>query len=309
MKIFLIGGTGFLGSYLVPRLIEKGHHLTLLTRNKSKVPLYDPYRVSLIEGDLLCPDEFVQSLSSHDLLVNIARPPFKPGRISQNAFNRLREQACQYIRNSFLLAERLGCPIIQTSGTSFHTVGDEIADESWPIIRKGIAAIGDDYDAIVKDVREKGIPPLIEMLPAQIYGPGGLFLQSISMLKKGKSIQFGDGSNRIPKIHVEDCAEAYVCVIEKMPIGERFIISDDYGCTSREFSEYAGSLYGAVKTVSVPLWIIRLVAGKYIYDTLQMDCRVSNQKAKTRLGWTLKYPTFREGLLATVYALKTRNIQ
>ena len=37
MKVFLIGGTGLVGSYLLPRLIEKGHEVYVLTRDEGKI--------------------------------------------------------------------------------------------------------------------------------------------------------------------------------------------------------------------------------------------------------------------------------
>ncbi|MCL4516790.1 MAG: hypothetical protein M1379_14585 [Firmicutes bacterium] len=48
------------------------------------------------------------------------------------------------------------------------------------------------------------------MLPGQIYGPGGLFQTMYGWMKEGKYRVIGSGKNYIPKIHVEDCAEAYV---------------------------------------------------------------------------------------------------
>lgn len=37
MRVFLIGGTGLVGSYLLPRLIENGHEVYALTRDVSKI--------------------------------------------------------------------------------------------------------------------------------------------------------------------------------------------------------------------------------------------------------------------------------
>ena len=50
--------------------------------------------------------------------------------------------------------------------------------------------------------------------------------------------------------------------------------------------------------------MLRLVLGKYLFETMQMDCRVSNQKLKRELGWAPRYPGFREGLAATIAALE-----
>lgn len=41
-----------------------------------------------------------------------------------------------------------------------------------------------------------------------------------------------------------------------------------------------------------------------MYETITMNCRVSNAKAKKQLEWKLKYPTYREGLPATIQELE-----
>ena len=60
---------------------------------------------------------------------------------------------------------------------------------------------------------------------------------------------------------------------------------------------------------SVPGFIVRVVMGKLIYETVTMSCRVSNAKAKEVLGWKLKYPTYREGLPATIDEIENRFVQ
>jgi uncharacterized protein YbjT (DUF2867 family) len=37
MRVLLIGGTGHVGSYLLPKLIEKGHEVYVLTRDAGKI--------------------------------------------------------------------------------------------------------------------------------------------------------------------------------------------------------------------------------------------------------------------------------
>ena len=53
MKIFLTGGTGFIGSYAVKALVDTGHQLTILARNPQKVPkLYELPGVRIIHGTI-----------------------------------------------------------------------------------------------------------------------------------------------------------------------------------------------------------------------------------------------------------------
>ncbi|MFC2124359.1 NAD-dependent epimerase/dehydratase family protein [Bacteroidota bacterium] len=302
MKVFMIGGTGFLGGYLVPKLIDNGHDLTLLTRDKQNADQYAS-KAKIIEGDLLKPAPFTRDLDKQDMVINIAMPPFKIGHVSRQKLKHLIAITTGYVSNAVMIAEKLDCPLVLTAGTSFQTKGDEVADESWKIARVGMAKAGINYDAIVDKVNEKG-SPLIQMLPGQIYGPGGLFYRMIEMAMKGRNAVFGDGKNRIPRIFVDDCADAYAKVVDKVPVGEKYIIADDYSCTTLEFNTYLSEVLNQPAPRRLPKFLPRLIMGKLIYETLNMDCRVSNAKAKKELDWNPKHPTYKEGLRATIDALK-----
>lgn len=306
MRVFVIGGTGFLGTFLISKLMENGHEVTVLTRNKEKVLRLESCSVKGLVGDLLRPESFLARIPPQDAVISIAMPEMKPGRISQKKLRKLQGQTELLFSTPIAIAEKSHCPLIVTLGTSFTTRGEEMADESWPIERFGIARIGKHVDPLLSSVIARGSPPLIQMLPGQIYGPGGLFKSLIyEWMKKGKYRFVGSGDNYIPRIHVEDCAQAYVLALEKMPIRERFIVADDGPCTMREFADFMADCMKVPKPKSVPGFVIRAALGKLMYETITMNCRVSNAKAKKQLEWKLKYPTYREGLPAAIQELKS----
>lgn len=301
MKVFVVGGTGFLGTHLLPKLLEQSHDVTVLTRSSEKASSLESLGVKVVVGDLLQPESFISSLTPQDAVISIAMPEIQPGRISSKRFEMLQKQTTAYFLTSIAVAEKLSCPLILTLGTSFRTTGDEVADESWPIERFGMTKIGELVDPLISEVIKRGSPPLIQMLPGEIYGPGGLFKNLMyEWMKKGKYRVIGSGKNYLPRIYVEDCAEAYIQVLGKMPLGERFIIADDGSCTQREFSDFMADCMNVPRPKSVPGFIIRIVMGKLIYETVTMNCRVNNAKAKRYLDWKLKYSTYREGLPAAI---------
>jgi len=305
MKVFVIGGTGFLGTFLIPKLIDNSHEVTVLTRSKEKLSGLESHGVSGMVGDLLQPESFLARIPPQDAVISIAMPEVKPGRISRKRIRRLQEQTSAFFSSSIAIAERCGCPLIVTLGTSFSTHDGESADESWPIERFGIARAGKYVDALLSEVIARGSPPLIQMLPGQIYGPGGLFKKLMyEWMKQGKYRIVGSGDNCIPRIHVADCAEAFARVLEKMPVGDRFIIADDGLCTLREFADFMAECMKVPKPKSVPGFVIRAVLGKLMHETVTMNCRVSNAKAKRQLDWSLEYPTYREGLAATIQEIE-----
>ena len=299
MKILHIGGTGFLGSHIIRKLIERNHDLTIITRDPDHEMPFDTTKVRFIKGDILQLDKLTIS-DRFDVMVYTAMVPFKPGRISNKKFKELEIITRQYLQNTIDLARKLSCPLILTSGASFETKGSEVADETWPIARKGMAALGTCYDEMIREIKNRNAIPLIEMLPAQIYGNGGLFNKMISMAKRGKVVILGRGDNYLPRIHVEDCAEAYVLAIENLPYGKRFIISDDENVCVKDFMLYLAKIFNVRKVVKVPGFILRLVIGKHVFSTLTMNTQVSNALIRKELGWEPNYPTYREGLRSLI---------
>jgi nucleoside-diphosphate-sugar epimerase len=257
--------------------------------------LFDKSKVRFIKGDILQADK-IEIPGRVDVLVYTAMIPFKPGKISDKKFKELERITGQYFNNTIELAKRLTCPLILTSGASFDTKGNEIADESWPIARKGMAALGRCYDEMIDIIKRDSSIPLIEMLPAQIYGNGGMFGKVINMAKNGRIVILGGGNNFLPRIHVNDCADAYVLAIEKLPVGKRFIISDNENVRVKDFMLHLAKTFGVRKIINIPDPLLRVVTGKHIFNTLTMNTKVSNDLIKRELGWTPNYPSYREGI-------------
>lgn len=62
-------------------------------------------------------------------------------------------------------------------------------------------------------------------------------------------------------------------------------------------------LMGKKKPGHIPGLVVKLVLGSDLYEVVRMNCKVSNQKAKRLLGWRPQYPSYREGLVATLPAM------
>jgi len=302
MKIFVLGGTGLLGSYLVPKLLSRGYDVTVLSRNSAALSELESRGVKGILGDLLEPETFISTLTPHDVVVSIAMP-LEFGRMSKKRFELVSERTTKFTRSALDIGYKLECPIIFTLGTSYRTGAGEVADETWHIERFGLTLAGVDTERLIHEAGTEG-HPIIQMIPGQIYGPGGMFLKMYEMLKSGKFGVVGKGDNRIPRIHVEDCAEAYALAIDKLPVNNSFIVADDTPCTMREFMDLMASCAGMSKPRTIPRIFARIVMGKLLLETMGIDCIVSNTKLKEVLGWELKYPSYREGLPAAIEAIE-----
>jgi nucleoside-diphosphate-sugar epimerase len=309
MKIFVIGGTGLVGNYLIPRLIENANEVYALTRNSEKIERIRQLGAYGIIGDIRNPEVFKKDLPEKlDIIVLLAMPNVKPGRrMTKKRKDELRKETNDFFRNSMDLAVHYNIPIILPSGTSFKTTGDEIADETWPILRIGLTEIGKDTDEMVNQAIKSQKPEVIQLLYGKIYGNGGLFRFMYNMMEKGRSKVIGNGDNCIPNIHAGDAASAIIKAIEKLPIGEKFIIADDTAVSQKDFTYYMAYLMNKKQPGHIPSFIIKLLLGKDFYEIIRLDCKVSNAKAKRLLDWSPEYPSYKEGLAATIKEIKEKN--
>jgi nucleoside-diphosphate-sugar epimerase len=306
MKIFVIGGTGLVGSYLLPVLVDNDNEVYALTRNKSKIEKIKKLGAYGILGDIRNTHLFKDNLPRNlDIIVLLAMPSVKPGhRMTRKRKAELQEETNDFFRNSMDLAIHYNAPIILPGGTSYKTKKNEIADETWSILRVGLTEIGTDTDEMVNKAIKTNNPKIIQLIYGKIYGNGGLFRFMYNMMEKGRSKIIGKGDNYIPNIHASDAANAIIKAIEKMPIGEKFIIADDTPATQKDFTIFMAELMNKKRPGKIPGFIIKLILGKDFYEIIRMNCKVSNEKAKRLLDWNPQYPSFREGLRETIKEMK-----
>jgi len=72
MKIFVTGGTGFIGTHLVRRLSETDHQVTCLVRKSSNTATIAGPRVEFVSGDVTDSGSLQATIKHHDCVINLA---------------------------------------------------------------------------------------------------------------------------------------------------------------------------------------------------------------------------------------------
>ena len=73
-------------------------------------------------------------------------------------------------------------------------------------------------------------------------------------------------------------------------------VVDDRGGTWRELIEEIARVEKAPRPIALPRWLLRIAAPYAAVMMTGVNQHVSNAKAKRELGWSPRFPTFREGL-------------
>jgi nucleoside-diphosphate-sugar epimerase len=108
----------------------------------------------------------------------------------------------------------------------------------------------------------------------------------------------GDGGGVSSFIHLDDAAAATVLALERDGGAAVYNIVDDEPAPVREWLPVLASVLGAKPPRRFPRWLARVFAGD-AGVVMGTEARgASNAKAKRELGWTLRYPSWREGFPA-----------
>ena len=130
--------------------------------------------------------------------------------------------------------------------------------------------------------------------PAAIYGPGRGIHVSLQKGQTGQTGRFqlaGHGDNFVSRIHVDDLA-AHVEAALLSDVTGAYPVGDELPCTSREIAEFCSRLLNVPMPPSA--------APDKLHETRRADRRVDGRAIRARLGITLRYPTYREGIPASL---------
>ena len=114
------------------------------------------------------------------------------------------------------------------------------------------------------------------------------------MIRKRQYPLVGRAQGYSSWIHLDDAASATVLALEQGATGV-FDIVDDEPAPASEWLPYLAKVAGAKPPRRVPVWLARIAAGDQAVMMMTEGRGFSNAKAKRELGWTLRYPSWRQG--------------
>ena len=306
MRVFVTGATGFVGRAIVKALLQRKHEVLGLVRDAQKAKALEQMGVTLVAGDMLEPASYEKVVPTVDSVIHAAQYPIQ-GRFTKQKIQQM-EQAdilmTHTLSQACLLHDK---KFVYTSSTL--TYGDHA--DKWITEQDTLHAppIAEAHEQLAKELlslhREQNLHVII-IAPGWVYGPGGLFKQSFyDTQKKGQLSIFGAGKQYWSPIHVDDLAMGYALAVESEAYGEVYNVTDDSPLPHKEIVNLFTDALGVKRVGSMPLWILKLILGAPLVDSLAISFRIKNEKAKQALGWQPHYSSFKEGIPEVVKELKT----
>jgi nucleoside-diphosphate-sugar epimerase len=302
MRVLVVGASGAIGTHLVPQMTERGHEVIGTCRSPGNAERIRALGAEAIALDLLDRAAVRQAVleTAPQAIIHqaTALANVRFGRSLDRSFgptNRLRAEGTDILLDAAreagvrrFVAQSFASYRYAREGSMVKTEEDRLDPDPPAMARETNAAMrhldeavtaaggvalryggfyGADNDGLVKPVRKRQFPVI------------------------GK----GDGYSSF--IHLDDAAAATVIAMESEATGIYNIV-DDEPAPMREWLPALASALGTKPPRRVPLWLAGLVAGKGAVMMAVESRAASNAKAKRELGWTLRYPSWRQGFAA-----------
>ena len=127
--------------------------------------------------------------------------------------------------------------------------------------------------------------------PGTYYGEGGSIAREVA---RRRYPVVGSGDGVFSFIHVDDAAGATVAAVERGAPGAYNVV-DDEPAPMREWLPVYAAAIGAKPPRRVPVWLARLMAGRFAAEMSTRLRGASNAKAKRELEWRPRWASWREG--------------
>jgi nucleoside-diphosphate-sugar epimerase len=281
MRVLLAGATGAIGTELRRQLIEADHEVTGLARTAGP-------RAKL-GVDLLDRDAVLRAVDGleFDAVIHQAtalrRPPLTASHMWRT--NRLRTEGTSTL---LAVARETGAKRVVAAsvfyGYGFGDHGDVPLDESEPF--------GAQTDAVQLAVLSN---------EQQVRAAGGIALRYGLLYGTSSPVVAAGWEGALPLLHTVDAASAAVAALTRGKRGAAYNIADDTPVSWRELQHASAIAEGRSLPREVAPWLLRASAPFTAELIASTSMRLSTARARRELRWKPQYPSFVDGLAATVH--------
>ena len=296
----IIGGTGFIGSHIVKKLISRGRQITVIGR-KSSPSRTLPDAVRYVAGDFGRKHFLMDVLRGVNEIVHLAYRS-----VPKTSFEDPVEDILNNLPSIVVLLEaanRLDIEklVLVSSGGTVYGKCSKIPvredHQTNPISPYGISKLAAEKYAIMYN--EINSLPVVCVRPANAYGEGqkpfieqGFIPTAItSILRQEDVIFFGNNGSVRDYIHVSDVAEGIVAALEHGVPNSCYNIGSGVGRNNKEILD---AIYPFAKSIGIEPQIRRLPRRPFDVPVNVLD----STKLIKETGWNVKI-SFEEGIEMT----------
>ncbi len=273
MATLVTGATGFIGSHIARKLVDRGERVKVLLRKSSQTQNIDDIDVERVYGDVLDVDSIKEAVKDCDTLYHTAGV----ASFRKEDYQKMEDINVEGTANVMNAALDAGVKrVVHTS--SIAAIGTDlkggVANEEtkYELDFLGVKYLDTKRGAeeIALSMNEKGLPVVV-VNPATVIGTGDIYLSSTAFILwfyRKKYPGYMDGT--LNMVDVEDVADGHILAAEKGKVGERYILGNT-NYTLLELFELLEELTGVRRPkIKIP-YIMALASGYFVERIIGMS--------------------------------------
>jgi nucleoside-diphosphate-sugar epimerase len=301
MRAFVTGASGVLGRRVTRELVARGHEVVGAVRSGRGAGAVSAAGGTAVEVDLFDADALARAAEGAEVVIHGATSIPLAGARSARAWetnDRLRREGTHALaRAAGLVGARRY--LQQSIVWVVRPAAGESYDESTPPSPGAVALSAVDGERIALEAgAREGFEVGVLRCGSFYSADAGHTLGMASALRKRMLPIVGKGEALLAPIHADDAATAFAAAAERG--SGIYHLVDDHPLPLAEYLRTFAKALGAPAPRRAPVWLVKLLAGSALVEMLSTSMSTTNAKAKGKLGWAPRYPTFAEGIAEVV---------
>ena len=285
MRVFVTGGSGFIGSAVIPELLREGHQVLALARSSKSAAALLAAGVEVHSGDLQNLETLRSGASKCDGVIHLAMV-MDLDAFDYEGINKIDRAAIAAIGEALAGSNK---PFVVTSGILLLKAGDFRDENDEPDLNSLGAARGAS-EKVALDLASKGVRVSLVRLAPTVHGDGdkGFVPMIIDMARKaGEVWHIG---NRWTAVHRFDAASLFRLALEKGEPGGRYHGVQDECVYMSEITAVIGRKLGVPvveKSFEEAIKSTENAEGfmKFLPYAIAADAPAYSQMTREKLGW------------------------
>ncbi len=264
MKIFMTGGTGFVGTYLAGQLIREGHKVTILTPSLTGAEL-KMEGLTYLAGNPTIKGPWQESVRAHEVIINLA---------GASIFSRWTEAQKKILLSSRIdttrhLVEALPNDSKHITFFSTSAVGyygfheDEELTESSPAGDDFLAHLARDWEVEALRAQTKGARVILTRFGIVLGKNGGALGQMIPLFKYFIGGPLGSGRQWFSWVHMADLAQAFIFLLAHKEISGAINLCSPNPVRNKDLGKAIGKVLHRPSFLPAPGFMIELILGEF----------------------------------------------
>jgi hypothetical protein len=297
MKVFITGGTGFVGTSLTQKLAQEGNEVTILTRSL-KGRSAESKGISYAEGDPTHKGPWQEKIADQDVVINLAGASIFR-RWSDTAKKLIWDSRIQTTQN---LVEALSAGkgketyLFSTSAVGYYGFHqDEVLDEASFSGEGYLADLSKEWESAALKAKDYGVHVTLMRFGIVLGRRGGALQQMVTPFKWWMGSPLGSGNQWFSWVHEQDLVDIFLFLINKKEISGAVNCTAPNPVTNRELTTKIGEVMGKPTFMpGVPGFVMSLVLGEF-GSVLLKGQRVLPKKLLDA-GFRFSFPDLRTAL-------------